>query len=135
MLEMQTASNGRWPQNNKSGISQQPLIRRSSNFKPKLRWPNQNWKCLKWRQPPMEDYLKILKVEYLSNHWLDLTQILNLSLGDHTKIEHCLKWRQHPMQEDLNRLKVEYHSNHWSDLLQILNFSLEDKTKIEWWLL
>ena len=27
----------------------------------------------------MEDDLKILKVEYLSNHWSDLPQILNLS--------------------------------------------------------
>ena len=30
----------------------------------------------------MEDDLKILKVEYLSNHLLDLTQILNLSLDE-----------------------------------------------------
>ena len=30
----------------------------------------------------MEDDLKILKVEYLSNHWLDFPQILNLSLED-----------------------------------------------------
>ena len=28
----------------------------------------------------MEEDLKILKVEYLSNHWSDFTQILNLSL-------------------------------------------------------
>ena len=25
----------------------------------------------------MEDELKMLKIEYLSNHWLDLSQILN----------------------------------------------------------
>jgi hypothetical protein len=25
-------------------------------------------KYLKWRRPPMEDDLKILKIEYLSNH-------------------------------------------------------------------
>jgi hypothetical protein len=31
----------------------------------------------------MEDELKILKVEYLSNLLLDHTQILNLSLDDH----------------------------------------------------
>ena len=30
----------------------------------------------------MEDDLKILKVEYLSNHLLDPTQILNLRLYD-----------------------------------------------------
>jgi hypothetical protein len=35
----------------------------------------------------MEDELKILKVEYLSNHLLDLPQILNLSSGDQTKIK------------------------------------------------
>ena len=34
----------------------------------------------------MEDDLKILKVEYLSNHWLDVTQIWNLSLGDQTTL-------------------------------------------------
>ena len=39
------------------------------------------------RRPPMEDDLKILKVEYLSNHLLDHTQILNLSLNDHTTSE------------------------------------------------
>ena len=34
----------------------------------------------------MEDDLTILKMEYLCNHWLDLTQIWNLSLGDQTKL-------------------------------------------------
>ena len=86
MLEMKTTSNGRRPQNIKSWISQQPLIGSSSNFKLKLRGPNKNIKCLKWRRPPMEDDLKILKVEYLSNHSSDPPQILNLSLGDQTKI-------------------------------------------------
>ena len=33
----------------------------------------------------MEDDLKILKVDYLSNHWSDLPQILNLSSGDQTE--------------------------------------------------
>ena len=32
----------------------------------------------------MEDDLKILKVEYLSNHFLDPTKILNLSYDDLT---------------------------------------------------
>jgi hypothetical protein len=30
----------------------------------------------------MEDNLKILKVDYLSNHWSDLPQILSLSSED-----------------------------------------------------
>ena len=34
----------------------------------------------------MEDDLHIFKVEYLSNHLLDLSQILNLSLGGPTEI-------------------------------------------------
>ena len=91
MLEMKTTSNGRWPQNIKSWISQQPLIGSSSNFKLKLRGQNQNWNFLKWRQPPMEDDLKILKVEYLSNLSSDLPKMFNLSLGDQTKMEYCLK--------------------------------------------
>ena len=33
----------------------------------------------------MEDDLKILKVEYLSNHSSDPPQILNLSSGDQTR--------------------------------------------------
>ena len=34
----------------------------------------------------MEDDLKILQVEYLSNHLLDIAQILNLSLDDQTTL-------------------------------------------------
>ena len=45
--------------------------------------------ALQWKttSTPIEDDLKILKVEYLSNHWSDLPQILNLSSGDQTKIK------------------------------------------------
>ena len=35
----------------------------------------------------MEDDLKIFKVEYLSNHYSNPPQNLNLSLGDQTKIK------------------------------------------------
>ena len=35
----------------------------------------------------MEEDLKILEFEYLSNHRSDFPQILNLSLGDQTKIK------------------------------------------------
>ena len=37
----------------------------------------------------MEQDLKISKIEYLSNHLSDLPQILNLSLGDQTKIKNA----------------------------------------------
>ena len=79
---MKTTSNGRQHQNIKSWISKQPLIGSSLNFKLKQRGTNQNNKF-----PPMEDDLKQLKVEYLSNHWSDLHQISNLSLGDHIKLK------------------------------------------------
>ena len=36
--------------------------------------------------PKNEDDLKLLKVEYLSNHLLDHTQILSLSLDDRTLV-------------------------------------------------
>ena len=76
----------------------------------------------------MEEDLKILKVEYLSNHSLDPPQILNLSSGDQTKNIKCLKWRRLPMEDDLKILKVEYLSNHSSDPPQILNLSSGDQT-------
>ena len=43
----------------------------------------------------MEDDLKILKFEYLSNHWPDFSQILNLSSGDQTKITNAWKEDDH----------------------------------------
>ena len=49
----------------------------------------------------MEVDLKILKVEYLSNQWSDLTQILNLSLGVQPNFHKCFKWRWPPMEENL----------------------------------
>ena len=66
---------GRQPQNIKSGIFQQPII--GSNLS--LDEQTTFYKSLKWRHPPMEEDLNILKVEYLSIHHLDYTHILNLS--------------------------------------------------------
>ena len=86
---MKTTSNGRRRQIIKNGISQQPLNEFSSNFQLKLRGPNQNKKYSKRRRPPMEDDLKILKLEYISNHWSDFPQTLNLSLGNQTKIKNA----------------------------------------------
>ena len=67
----------------------------------------------------MEDYLKILEVEYLSNNWLDLAQILNLSWGDQTKIAYCLKWRPNPMEDDLKTLQWKPQEQ----LIEILDLS------------
>ena len=72
----------------------------------------------------MEDDLKILKVEYLSNHWSDLPQILNLGWGDQTKIE--ISWNEDDLQWKTS--KVEYFSNHLSDHATILNLSRDDQT-------
>jgi hypothetical protein len=58
----------------------------------------------------MEDELKILNVEYLSNHWLDLPYILKLCSGDQTKLKNA--WNE----DDLKILKVEYLSIHLLDL-------------------
>ena len=81
----------------------------------------------------MEDDLKILKVKYLSNHCSYFPQILNLILGDQTKITNTWKEEDHQwkMEEDLKILKVEYISNPWLDFPQILNLSLGNQTKIK----
>ena len=74
----------------------------------------------------MEDDLKILNVEYLSNRWTDLTQIWNLILGDQTKVNKFFKWRWLLTEDDLKILDLEYFSNHWTDLTKIGNSSLGD---------
>ena len=56
----------------------------------------------------MEDDLKVLKVEYLSKHCLDLSQILNLSLCEQTESKHCLKWWLPLMEDDLKILEGEF---------------------------
>ena len=101
----------------------------------------------------MEDDLKILKVEYLSNHLLDHTQILNLSwyeqtifyksfkwrrppnlkilslsFYDQTIFCKSFKWRRPPMEDDLKILKVDYLSNCLLDHTKISNLSLYDQT-------
>ncbi len=48
------------------------------------------------RWPLMEEDLEISKIEYLSNHWSDLPQILNLSSGDQTKIKNA--WNEDNLQ-------------------------------------
>ena len=59
---------------------------------------------------------QILKLEYLSSHWSDIPQILNLNIQSN--------YRRRPQIS-----KLEYLSNHWSDPHQILNSSLYDQIK------
>ena len=60
----------------------------------------------------MKDDLKIAKVEYLSNHWLDLPEILNLNSRDQTETKNAwneedFRWkvasngRRPPMEDNL----------------------------------
>jgi hypothetical protein len=76
----------------------------------------------------MEDNLKILKVEYLSNNLLDHTQIWNSCLYDQIIFYKSLKWRRPQMEDGLKILKREYLRNHLLDLIQNLSLSLDDQT-------
>ena len=87
------------------------ILNSYSNFKHKLMGPNQSKKKVSMkttlnimtsstfgRRPLMEDDLKIWKFQYLSSHWSDLAQILNISTWDHTKVkkgfnEDNLQWK------------------------------------------
>ena len=73
----------------------------------------------------MEDDLKIHKVEYFNNYWLDLSQILSLSWGDQNNIKNA--WNE----DDLKIQKLEYLLNHWLGLQQIFNLSSGGQTQIE----
>ena len=61
-------------------------------FKLKPRKQNLNKKCYKWKQPPMQDDLKMLKVDSLSNRWSDLPQTLKWSPRNQSKINNA-KWK------------------------------------------
>ena len=73
----------------------------------------------------MEEDLKLLKVEYLSNCLLDHAQILNLSLHDQTILYNSFQSRWPPMEDDLKISKVQYLSNDLLDPTHILNLSLD----------
>ena len=69
---------------------------------------------------PSRHIINICDIEYFSNHWTDLPQILNISLGDQTEINLLLlKLRRPPMKGDIKILKVKYLSNHSLDSPQI----------------
>ena len=102
-LQRKTTTNGRRPQNMKSGISQQPLVGSYSNLKLKLWDQIRVYKGIKSRRPPAEDDLKIWKVEYFSFHWSDLTQIWNWSKYDQIRAYKDIKWRRPPKEDDHQR--------------------------------
>ena len=76
----------------------------------------------------MEDDLKILKMEYISNHLLNHSQIRNSSLDDQTVFYKSLKWRRHQKEDDFKILKREKLHNQLLSHIQNLNLSLDEQT-------
>ena len=86
-----------------------------------------------------------LKVEYISSHWSDLTQIWNTSLRDQSKLCNCFKWRQPLTEDNLKILKVKYLIRSYPNLklqlrwpnqnLQKIQISLTQKTTSKYWML
>ena len=72
----------------------------------------------------MEEDLKILKVEYLSNHWLDLPQILNLSLVDRIKMKNTWNEKGPTMEDNLKNIKI------WISQQPIIGSSSNFKLKL-----
>ena len=67
---------------------------------------------------------------YLSNHWTDLPQILNLDIFDLTKFDlQMFQFMTIANGRRLRILKVISLSNYWSELLQLLNLTLAYVTK------
>jgi hypothetical protein len=59
------------------------------------------WITIHGRWPKLENSLKILIVEYITNHWLDLAQIFILGLYDQTKDYKNIYWRWPPWNTSL----------------------------------
>ena len=89
--DLKITSNGRQPQNIKSGLSQQQLIGPYSIFKLSLRRPKQSVQILQMKTISIGRRPQILKVEHLSNHILDCTPILNLTLDEKIKFYKSFK--------------------------------------------
>jgi hypothetical protein len=66
----------------------------------------------------MEEDLKIFKVEYLSNHLSDHTQILSLILNDQIIFLQIFKMKTTSNGRQPQILKVEYISNHSKQILK-----------------
>jgi hypothetical protein len=85
----------------------------------------------------MEDDLKNMKLDFLSNHWVDHNKILNVTSGDQNKAGEGFHWRQPQrkttsMEDDFNNLKLDFLSNRCVNLKQILNLTWGgDQTKTD----
>ena len=74
---------------------------------------------------------QIQNVKYLSNHWSDLSQILNGSLFDQTKHSKCLKWRWPPMEDNL-RWRMTTNIKNAISKQQLVRFIPNFKHKLMW---
>ena len=128
-LNQKTTSNGRQPQNLKSGISQQPLVGSYSNSNLKLIGSTQivHRYQIKMtsnvKQPPTEDDLKIWKVEYLSIHWSDLTQIWNCSYWDQIRLYTGINWGCLKRKKTSNGRQPQYMKSRISQQPQLRSYS------------
>jgi hypothetical protein len=105
-------SNGRWPQNIKSQIFQQPPIGSYSILNLSLDEQTILFKFIKWRRPLMEDDHKILKLRFLSNH-----SNFKLKFIWPNHILQILKVKSTYNGNDLKIFKGEYWSTYWIILL------------------
>jgi hypothetical protein len=75
----------------------------------------------------MEYNLKLLKVEYLSNHLSNHTQILNLSLDDQTIFNKSLKVGCPWMEDDLKLLKWNISATTYWTILKFETYAYMTK--------
>jgi hypothetical protein len=119
----------KWRWNLKSGISQQPLVGSYSNLNLKLIWSTQivhryqTKMTSNVKQPPTEDDLKIWKVEYLSIHWSDLTQIWNCSYWDQIRLYTGINWGCLKRKKTSNGRQPQYMKSRISQQPQLRSYS------------
>jgi hypothetical protein len=109
MMQIKRTSNGRRSQNIESRISHKPLVWASPNLKLKLRWRNQKLHICKLSRPQSEDDHKIIKGEYLSNHWWYITQIWTKLNFTTISIEDDLQWTSNGRRPQNIKNRISQH--------------------------
>jgi hypothetical protein len=107
------ASNGRQPQNIKSGTSHQPFIGSYSNLKLRLRWSNQGVQILQMKttshgRRPQNSKNGISHQPLIGSYSSFKFKVLN----GQTIMYKSFKWRKSTIEDNLQILKVEYVRNH-----------------------
>ena len=109
----------------------QALVGSSQTFKLKLLWPNQTLHMIQMKTTSTGRQPQILKLKYLCNHWLDLPQILNLSLYDQTRLYIWIKSRRSQMKDDL-QWKTTTNIKSEISLQPVVGSSPNFKLKLIW---